>query len=345
MTRRARLLRVGGIGAVVVLVLGAVGWVGDRLLGDDFAEGYHLTADFEAAVGLYPFGDVSSMGVAIGTVDAVEIDDDHVRVEMTIRSDVPLPADVQATIEPLTLIGERNVVLFPPWDEEMAKAGKARAKEGDVIPIERTVAPVEPDEALETFNELARSLDPDTVSELVRSGDQAIRGLGEELGQALDQASGITSTLAEVDTQLVAAADSLHALAGTLLQREQKLGALVRNFSQATEVLAAEREGIRSFLSSLVDLTHEGQEILATFGDQLPQDIAHFTALAMLLDANRGAAEQLVAAFPEVAEGIAKGYQPDIGGIFLRANGTPTLIGLLEVFRDLLGVIAPVPTP
>ena len=61
MTPGRRLLRIGAIGAVAVLVLGAVSWVGDRVLGDDFAEGYHLTAEFEAAVGLYPFGDVSSM--------------------------------------------------------------------------------------------------------------------------------------------------------------------------------------------------------------------------------------------------------------------------------------------
>ena len=87
------------------------------------AEGYHLTAYFESAVGLYPHGDVSIMGVGIGTVDAVEIEDTHVRVEMTIDADVPLPADVQATIEPLQLIGERNVVLFPAWTEAMADEG------------------------------------------------------------------------------------------------------------------------------------------------------------------------------------------------------------------------------
>jgi phospholipid/cholesterol/gamma-HCH transport system substrate-binding protein len=342
-TDRSGLVRALGVAVALLLVVGAVAWGATRVLGDGGRSGYHLTARFERAVGLYPFGDVSSMGVSIGTVDAVEIDDDHVRVEMTIRSEVPLPADVQATIEPRTLIGERNVVLFPPWDEAMAKAGKPRAQDGAVIPISRTIPPVEPDEALETFNELARSLDPDTVGELVRSGDEAIAGLGEELGAALDQTSGITSTLAEVDTQLVAAADSLHALAGTLLEREQQLGSLVRSFADATDVLAAEREGIRSFLSSLVDLTEQGRGILDTYGEQLPEDIAHFTALAMLLEDNSAAAEQLVAAFPEVADAIRRGYQPDIGGIYLRANGTPTLVGLLEVFRDLLGVVAPAP--
>lgn len=312
-----------------------------RVLGDGISDGYHLTASFERAVGLYPFGDVSAMGVAIGTVDAVEIDDDHVRVEMTIDPGVPLPKDVRATIEPLTLIGERNVVLFPPWDEAMEAAGDPKAQDGDVIPIERTMPPVEPDEALETFNELARSLDPATVGELVRSSDEALAGLGDELGLALDQAAGITSTLAEVDQQLLDAAESLHVLAGTLLEREGQLGALVRTFSSATEVLASERRGIESFLSSLVDLTEQGTGILHAYGEQLPGDIAHFTALAMLLEANSNAAEQLVGAFPEVAEGIARGYQPDIGGIFLRANATPTLLGLLEVFRDLLGVLPP----
>ncbi len=337
--------RVLALAVALLVALGPFTAGCSRMLGDGPVDGYHLTANFERAVGLYPFGDVSSMGVSIGTVDAVEIDDDHVRIEMTIDPGIPLPADLQATIEPLTLIGERNVVLFPPWDEAMAKAGKAKAQDGDEIPISRTTPPVEPDEALETFNELARSLDPDTVGKLVRSADEAIRGLGDELGRALDQASGITSTLAEVDTQLVDAADSLHALAGTLLQREQRLGALVRSFSDATQVLADERDGIRTFLGSLVDLTEQGRGILDTYGDQLPGDIAHLTALAMLLSDNSSAAEQLVAAFPEVAEGIANGYQPDIGGIYLRANGTPTLVGLIEVFRDLLGVLPPEPAP
>ncbi len=341
MTRRP--LRAAAVAVVGLLLVASVAWAGTRVLGGGISDGYHLTARFERAVGLYPFGDVSAMGVSIGTVDAVEIDDDRVRVEMTINPGVPLPKDVQATIEPLTLIGERNIVLFPPWDAEMEKAGKPKARDGDVIPLARTIPPIEPDEALETFNDLARSLDPETVGDLVRSGDEAIAGLGDELGEALDQASGITSTLAEIDTQLVDAADSLHVLAGSLLQREEQLGSLVRSFSDATQVLADEREGIRSFLSSLVDLTEQGRGILATYGEQLPQDIAHFTALAMVLDANTDAAEKLVGSFPEVAEGIARGYQPDIGGIYLRANATPTLVGLLEAFRDILGVLAPEP--
>jgi virulence factor Mce-like protein len=327
--------------AVLATVLGTGPLLAGCGLVGGGSDGYRLTAHFDAAVGLYPFGDVTVMGVGVGTVEAVEIDDDHVRVEMTIDPDVPLPADVQATIEPLTLIGERNVVLYPPWDAAMAASDHPRAVPGDVIPLERTSTPAEPDEALEAFNDLAKSLDPDTVGDLVTGADQALDGLGDDLGVAIDQTSGITTTLAEVDGQLVDAAESLHVLAGSLLQREEQLGSLVRSFSDVTQVLADERAGIERFLGSLVDLTDQGRGILDAYGEQLPGDIAHLTALALVLDSNAHAAEQLVAAFPEVADAIAEGYQPEIGGIYLRANATPTLIGLFQVFRDLLGVLPP----
>ena len=326
---------------VVAVALAAAPLAGCGLTGDGVADGYRLTAHFDTAVGLYPFGDVSVMGVAVGTVDAVEIDDDHVRVEMTIDPDVPLPADVQATIEPLTLIGERNVVLYPPWDEAMAAAGEERARPGAVIPRQRTSTPAEPDEALQAFDELARSLEPETVADLVTGADEALRGLGDELGLAIDQTSGITTTLAEVDEQLLDAADSLHVLAGSLLEREEQLGALIRTFSSTTDVLASERAGIERFLSSIVTLTEQGRSVLATYGDQLPADIAHLSALALVLDANARAAEQLVASLPEVAEAIEQGFQPEIGGVYLRANATPTLLGLVDVLRDLLGVLPP----
>lgn len=330
--------RVAGLVLALAVAAGPLA-SGCSVVGDDGPDGYHLVAMFPSAVGLYPFGDVSVMGVGVGTVDAVEIDDDHVRVEMTIKHGIPLPSDVQATIEPLTLIGERNVVLFPPWDAAMAKADADKAQDGDVIPLSRTKAPVEPDEALEAFNDLARSLDPTNLGNLVTDSSEVLDGLGDDLGTALDQAAGITGTLAEVDGRLVDAADSLHVLAGSLVTRETQLGSLVRSFSDVTAVIASEREGIRRFLSSIVGLTEEGSEILAKYGEQLPTDIAHMTALAMLLADNADAAQQLIGAFPDVAEGIARGYQPDIQGIYLRASLTPTLVGLLDVFADILGVL------
>src|SRR3546814_10724110 len=62
---------------------------------------------------------------------------------MEIPEDVPVPADAGAQIVPQSLIGERYVQLSPAFQD-----GMETAEDGHVIPLERTIIPVEPDEAL-----------------------------------------------------------------------------------------------------------------------------------------------------------------------------------------------------
>lgn len=306
--------------------------------GDD-GDTYHLTAYFERAISLYPHGDVIVMGIDVGTVDAVEIEDTRVRVELSIRSDVPLPDDVQATIEPLTLIGERNVHLFPAWTAEMAAAGQGRAADGDEIPLGRTQVPVEPDEGLEAFNDLAQSLDPDVVGQLVTDSADALEGQGENIASAIDQAADLTSLFATLDTQLVAAAEDLDQVAASLDTRDEQLRTLVTSFSEATGVLASERDSIASLLSSLVDLTEQGQGLLDAYGDQLPGDIANLTSLLLVLDGHDEAIDDLLASFPMITETIRDAYRPSIDGFNLVANLTPSFTNLYNSFLENLGLL------
>ncbi len=329
--------RAAAVAALVLVAAAPLAGCGDG------GGSYHLTAEFASTVGLYPSGDVHVMGIAVGSVDSIEIVGTAVRVEMTIDDDVPLPDDVRATIGQTQLIGERNVVLFPPWDAEMAAAGKGRVGDGDVIPLHRTQVPVEPDEGLEAFNDLAKSLDAETVGGLIHDSADVLEGRGDEIGNAIDQAADLGSTLAAVDEQLIAAAEDLHRLAGSLSTREEQLGRLVEQFSQATALLAEERDGIGEVLHALVDLTEQGQHLLDTYGDQLPGDIATVTALASILERNTSSTDQLLATFPELAETIQDAYQPDIDGFYLRANVTPTLSSLLDVLINQLGVLPPIP--
>ncbi len=327
--RRAALLVVAALAAVVV--------PGCSLPGGG-ESGYHLTAYFARAVGLYPHGDVTVMGIDVGTVNHIEIDDQRVRVEMTIDDDVPLPVDVHATIEPLTLIGERNVVLFPAWTEAMAAAGTAKATDGDVIPVERTEVPVEPDEGLEAFNDLARSLDPEVVAGLVSDSADVLEGNGARIGEALDHAATLSTTFAGIDGQLLAIAESLHVLAGSLTTRDAQLRALVASFSEATGVLAAERDDIARLLSNLVRLTDEGRSILSVYGDQLPGDIANLAALASVFEQNIGSIDQLISSFPAISAGIANAYSEEAGGVVLRADLNPTMVALLDELTTALGI-------
>lgn len=329
MTRRWSTVA-GLVAAVALLPLTACGGGG--------GDGYRLTAIFDSSVGLYEHGDVHVMGIPVGSVESIEIEGTSVRVEIVVDRDVPLPDDVQATIGQTQLIGERNVVLFPPWDAEHEARGAGKAADGDVIPTERTVEAVEPDEGLQAFNDLAKSLDTDAVNGFVADSRTVLEGRGEQIGAAIDQAAGLGTTLAEVDEQLLAAAENLHVLAGTLAERDQQLGLLVDRFSEATGVLAAERDGIAALLSSLVELTTQGKELLDDYGDQLPQDIANATSFTSILATNVNSIDSLLQSLPPLAVGIGNAYRPELDALYLRASITPTVQALLDAITGPLGL-------
>jgi virulence factor Mce-like protein len=261
-----------------------------------------------------------------------------IRVELSVNEDVPLPDDVRAAIVPLTLVGERNIVLFPAW-----QPGDERLDDGAHLPVERTVVPVEPDEALEAFTELARAVDPEAVSRLVSSSADALSGHGDELNAALEASADLTGLLAAEGDDLMAVAEDLQQLTSTLSTRDEELGRLLDAFAAATGVLAEERESIRTFLGALVQLTSEGEVLLERFDQQLPQDIATLADVAMVLRVNVGSLSQLVEALPANSRMVVNAWDPARRLLRIRVNLSPAAASALSAALAPLGLEPCVP--
>lgn len=304
--------------------------------------GYHVTAEFERTVGLYENSIVKVMGANAGTVTGIEIDGDIVRVEMVIDDAVPLPADVRATIAPLTLIGERNVVLSPPW-----RPGDDRLEDGAVLrfdpdpALSQTVIPVEPDEILQALTDLAEAIDPDAVGELLESGAQAIDGQGATLNEAIHNADQLTVSLADQDEQLLEAARNINTLATSLNTRSDQFGRLVTALSEATATLAAERENLAGFLESVNRLSDVGGSLVDAYQGTLPGDVAHLADLALVLESNLDGVEALVGAFPIIGEALAGAYDPTRHLLALNISLTPLAALALQPLFDALGLPVP----
>ena len=158
---------------------------------------YTLSAWFPKTIALFPASEVRVLGLPAGKVSTVKAIGDRVRVDMKVKDSVPVPADVHATIVPLSLIGERYVQLFPVWTN-----GEARAKSGDVIPMERTEVPVEPDEALAALKKFLDSLDPSATGRLVQNAANDLKGNGQSFNDTVANLSTLVGTLADKDQQL-----------------------------------------------------------------------------------------------------------------------------------------------
>lgn len=300
--------------------------------------GMEVTVLFDSAVGVYETSDVLSLDASIGTVKDVELTGDHVRVVLSLRDDVPLPADVRATIEAQTVLGERNVTLFPSWNAELEAAGAPRLADGDTIPIERTSVPVEPDEALQAFNELVASLDPDVAGGLVTDSATILDGRGERIGASIDAATDLTETLVAIDTPMLEAAASLNTVASVLNDRDAQLRALIDDFGVAVEVLAGEREQVQVLLSSLVDLSGEVTAILDVHGERLPPTIATLVAAMGVVEANRDTIPVLADNLPVITESFEAAYKEDLGGFFLKVNTLAVVETVVIQLLDAVGL-------
>lgn len=327
--RRAALWR----GALVLVVLSSTSC---GVLPGGGGDTYRLTAHFDRAVSLYEESDVRVMGLSSGKVVDIIVEDDGIRVELEVDSDVPVPADVRAAIVPLSLIGERNVALFPPWTE-----GEPRARDGDVIPLDRTEVPVEPDEALQAFTDLARGLDGDEVGRLIERSADALEAQGQQLNDTIGSLAGLTGIIAEQDERLLGVARDLNQLAGTLNERDEQLGRVIDGFATATDVLSQERQAIAEFLAALGEFSTRAGRLIDAHADDLTVDLARLARLLLALDTNLASVEDLVRSFPITSQGLVDAYRPEHRVLVVRVNMSPAARELFAPLHEALGVPLP----
>ncbi|HZN12873.1 MAG TPA: MCE family protein [Acidimicrobiales bacterium] len=315
----------------IVLALAALGLSGCSIPGTGGGGGYRLTAYFDKAISLYPQSSVKVLGLPAGRVTSIKVVGSRVRVTMRISDDVPVPADVQAAIVPLSLIGERYVQLFPAWTH-----GTARAKANAVIPLERTTIPVEPDEALAAVKHLLDSLDPQATGKLIKNLGDDLEGTGPDLNGALKGLGELTAALADRDDQLVAIVDHFDRFSATLATREAALGRVLDGFAATTGLLADERKAIERLVKNLASISTTGLDITSEHAAKLDRDLTVLTRTLQSVNVNIDAVRQLLDAAPLLVggdqyngtEGLAGAWDPGFHHIDLRNNTTPDLAQL-----------------
>jgi virulence factor Mce-like protein len=305
------------------------------------AEGTTVVAWFESAISVYPSGDVKILGLSAGKVTSVVPVGRQVRIELQISSGIPVPTDVQATIIPSSLIGERYVQLFPAWTE-----GKPQAEGRLEIPQERTSVPVEPDEALAALKRLLDALDPDATGRLIKNLGEDLDGQGQNLSSAIRGLSALTRTLADKDKQIVGIIDNVDRLSATLRTRETQLGSIIDSFAKTAELLAKERQQLQSLLAGLADVSVDAYNLIQANRVNLQADLATIARLLQSVSANLDSVKLLLEAGPLVVAGpnldgkagLIGAYNPKYHEIDLRMNLSPLASDAIGQVLASLGV-------
>jgi len=240
----------------------------------------HIQAQMESASNIFVGSEVRVLGVKVGEVTAVQPEGDLVRLGLRVDGDRPLPADVRASLVPVTLLGERIIQLDPPYT-----GGPVLARDA-VIPVERTSVPAEVDEVLRSFEKFLSGLDEDALAVLIDEFAGTFGGQGEGINRLVDQGSRTVRVLADSSGDLNGVVTELANLNAALATRDEQIGSTLEEFSQVLDLFIEEKDEIISSVDSLRRLAAELRPLLDEHTDPVVRDLEVLATTLSTVDRN-----------------------------------------------------------
>ncbi|MCE7011467.1 MCE family protein [Kibdelosporangium philippinense] len=323
-------LRAIAVLSIVALVLTAVTYLVFRASG-----GLRLTVYFSSAVGLYEGSTVRVLGVPVGTVDSVVPTGRLVRVELSVDSARPIPAVASAVVVAPSLVSDRFVQLSPAY------AGGTKMSSGAMIPVERTVTPVELDDLYKSLSQLSTALGPDGANskgELARLLDVMAantKGNGALIGETIKQFADASRTLAAAKDQLFGTVDGLQQFTSMLARNDNTVVRFTNQLRDVSASLAASRLDLGGALSELAIALDQVRGFVKDNRAALRSNVDKLVSVTqVLVDQRKSLAEALDTA-PNAVMNLSNAINPLTGAFETRGN-------LLEFF-DSGGPPLPLP--
>ncbi|MFD4022679.1 MCE family protein [Streptomyces sp. NPDC058576] len=232
---------------IAVLVLGYLGvryadlghYVGLR--------GYYtVTVQLPQTGGLYTHSNVTYRGVSVGRVGPIELTEDGVEAELRIEKGAPrIPDSLTAVVANLSAVGEQYVDLRPTRTEGPFLGN------GSVIDEADTTIPAPPTDVLTSVDDLASSVDLESLRTVVEEFGAAFEGRGDDLQVLLDTGGDFVEAADRalpVTTRLMADGEKV-------LRTQAEQGQALKGFAKGAKELAAELKGSDADLRRLIATT------------------------------------------------------------------------------------------
>lgn len=312
--RRRRSVRVAVLTAVLALLAG-VAWT---VVGVD--GGQRVTAYFTSAVGIYPNSDVRVLGVRIGSVNTVQPVGDRVRVDLTVESDVDLPANASALVVTPSVVADRYIQLAPVY------TGGPTLDDGAEIPVERTATPVELDELFRSINDITVALGPSganadgAVNELLLQSAQTLQGNGRALGESIRQLGEFARTLKDSKDNLAVTIDKLSAFTATLAANDQQAGQAIDQLAAVSQVLAEDRDDLGAALGELNEAVGVVQGFIHDNRGRVQSNVDKLAGITQILADQKASLSEALDTAPNALTNVVEAYNPATGTIDGRGN-------------------------
>ncbi|MEU9709441.1 MlaD family protein [Streptomyces sp. NPDC047967] len=292
---------------IAVLVLGYLGvryadlghYVGLR--------GYYtVTVQLPQTGGLYTHSNVTYRGVSVGRVGPIELTEDGVEAELRIEKDAPrIPDSLNAVVANLSAVGEQYVDLRPTRTEGPFLGN------GSVIDEADTTIPAPPTDVLTSVDDLASSVDLESLRTVVEEFGAAFEGRGDDLQVLLDTGGDFIDAADKalpVTTRLMADGEQV-------LRTQAEQGKELKGFAQGARELAAELKAsdadLRRLIATTPDAAVQISGLLRDVDPAFGVVVANLLTTSEVAVTRQRGLEELLVKLPAVAAAGASAVDDD----------------------------------
>lgn len=289
---RARTIREGSVGLLILFGLGLIGFLIMWIQGIDFNErSYRFWVLFEDTVGMQEGAQVRYRGVPVGNVTAIRPQSNRVEVQIEIEDpQLHIPDNVSIQANQAGFLGETSIDIYPRMDVALTETEIAlnnpldKDCNSDVLVCAGDVQPGDPGV---NFNELIRSTialsnqftDPElfsNIQELTRNSSNA----AEEVAQLTEEVTVLVklfqAELGPLSNSAITVANSVSRAADEISTTANRTNALL----DANEAALTTTLNNISGTSTQVRILLEGFQPLAAGQGELVENLRVLTANA-----------------------------------------------------------------
>lgn len=281
---------------------------------------YTVIVELPQAGGLYATGNVTYRGTEVGRVESVRLTDAGVEAVLSLRSDVHIPADLQAEVHSQSAIGEQYVALLP-------RSGNGPfLKNGDVIPVDRSTVPPDINSLLDATNRGLQAIPQDNLKTVIDESNTAIGGLGPEISRLVKGSTALAIDARKNLDPLTSLIDQSQPVLDSQAETSDAIHAWAANLATVTKQLRNEDDSLAGFLQKSGGAADEARQLVDRLQPTLPLLLANLVSINDVAIKYQPALEQLLVLLPVGTANLQAGAvanlntKQDAKGIFLDFN-------------------------
>jgi len=303
-----------GLVLTIALVLGLSGCKFDGaydlpLPGGVVSKGdsFPITAQFTDALNVVPRTAVMLDDVPVGQVTEVDRKGWLAQVQMRIRKDLDLPANISLDVRQTSLLGEKYIAIVRP-----TSAPEGKLQPNTFIPVAETGRNPEVEEVLGALSMVLGSGGVGQLQTISVELNKALDGRTESVRSAFGELDRTVGVLNEQRDEIVQALKAVDSLSAELVKERTTIGNAIDSMAPAVRTLNQQHDSLIRMLKALDRLGVVGTRTINATKEDLLATLKHLgPALAALADAKgdmaKGIAMMVSYPFPKEAANIAQG--------------------------------------